>query len=165
MSASSETILALVLVQLIVIILAARLAGAAAAALGQPRAVGEIAAGLLLGPSFFGHFAPGLSAALFAPEANGPINVLSQVGLILLMFQIGGDFAFDRLAAGGARRAALAVAAASLGAPLLVGGALGALSAPILAPGLDPTAYALFVAVALAITAVPILGGSCANMA
>ena len=74
MSASSETVLVLVLVQLIVIILAARAAGSVAAAIGQPRSVGEIAAGLLLGPSFLGHFSPGLSAALFAPEANGPIG-------------------------------------------------------------------------------------------
>ena len=156
--AQSEVTLALVLVQLIVIILAARLAGSAAAALRQPRAVGEIAAGLLLGPSFFGHFAPELSGALFAPQANGPVGVLSQVGLILLMFQIGGDFEFGRLAANGARRAVLWVALASLGAPLLTGLAVGALSAPVLAPGLDPAAYALFVAVAMAITAVPILG-------
>lgn len=153
-----EATLAVVLIQLIIIILCARAAGAAAAAMRQPRAVGEIVAGLLLGPSFFGHFLPDVSAAIFTDAAGEPMRVLSQIGLILLMFQIGSDFEFGHLDDRRNARAAFYVSIASVGAPLVSGFILGRISAPILAPGVAPLAYALFVAIALAITAVPILG-------
>jgi Kef-type K+ transport system membrane component KefB len=61
----AEDLLVSVLLQLIVIVLAARLAGNAAQRIGQPRAVGEIIAGLMLGPSLFGYFLPDVSAVLF----------------------------------------------------------------------------------------------------
>ena len=63
----------------------------------QPRAVGEIVAGLLLGPSFLGYLWPDLSGAIFAADAAAPMLILSQIGLILLMFQIGSDFEFGHL--------------------------------------------------------------------
>jgi Kef-type K+ transport system membrane component KefB len=154
---TEETVVA-VLLQLIVIVLAARLAGNAAVAVRQPRAVGEIVAGLLLGPSLFGALAPDLSAALFTQEAAAPMMVLSQIGLILLMFQIGSDFEFGHLKDGANRRAVLLVTAFSVSVPLLAGFAMGRLSAPHLAGGVAPIAYSLFTAIALAITAVPILG-------
>jgi Kef-type K+ transport system membrane component KefB len=154
----TEATLVAVLVQLIVIVLCARLAGSAAIWLRQPRAVGEIVAGLLLGPSFFGLLMPGAFAAVFTSDAAAPMTVLSQIGLILLMFQIGSDFEFNLLGAAENRRAALFVAVASLFGPLFAGFCLGRLSAPLLAPDSDPFVYSLFVAVALAITAVPILG-------
>ncbi len=154
---TEETVVA-VLLQLIVIVLAARLAGNAAVAVRQPRAVGEIVAGLLLGPSLFGAVAPDLSAALFAADASGPMTVLSQIGLILLMFQIGSDFEFGHLKGEKNRRAVLLVTAFSVGIPLVAGFAMGWLSAPHLATGVDPIAYSMFAAIALAITAVPILG-------
>lgn len=154
----TEEILSSVLIQLIVIILSARAAGAAAAALRQPRAVGEIAAGLLLGPSFFGALFPEWSAALFAEASGPPVMILSQIGLTLLMFQIGSDFEFSHLGDARNRRVALLVTTASVAAPLAIGFALGIVSAPILAPSVNAIAYSLFVAVAFAITAVPILG-------
>jgi len=82
----TEQTLVIVLVQLIIIVIAARLAGNAAAALRQPRAVGEILAGLLLGPSFFGHFFPELWGSVFTATSSQPVMILSQIGLILLMF-------------------------------------------------------------------------------
>lgn len=154
----NETALVSALIQLIVIILAARLSGNAAVALKQPRAVGEIIAGLALGPSLFGALAPGLSHALFTPESAGLMFAMSQIGLILLMFQIGGDFEFSRLNDARARRAVLFIMAASLVAPLATGFAAGWLSAPFLASEIAPLPYALFVSIAFAITAVPILG-------
>lgn len=156
--ALTEDLLASVLVQLIVIILCARAAGAAAAAVRQPRAVGEIIAGLLLGPSFFGTLFPELSAAVFSAQSGQAVTILSQIGLTLLMFQIGADFEFGHLGDARNRRAAILVSCASIAAPLAAGYALGRVTAPILAPGINPTAYSLFLAVALAITAVPILG-------
>jgi Kef-type K+ transport system membrane component KefB len=154
----TEQLLSAVLIQIGVIILAARGAGAAAVALRQPRAVGEIAAGLLLGPSFFGFFLPEASALLFPAAAAQPVMILSQIGLLLLMFQIGSDFEFGHLGDRSTRKATLNVAAASIAAPFAAGLALGWLSAPILAPDVNRVAYSLFIGVALAITAVPILG-------
>jgi len=146
------------LLQLIVIILFARVAGSAARAVRQPRAVGEIVAGLLLGPSFLGFLWPELSGEIFAADAAAPMLILSQIGLILLMFQIGSDFEFGHLRGLQNRKAVIYVAVASICVPLVVGLLLGLLTAPFLAPGIDVLTYSLFVGVAFAITALPILG-------
>jgi Kef-type K+ transport system membrane component KefB len=153
-----EDLLVSVLMQLIVIVLAARLAGNAAQRIGQPRAVGEIVAGLMLGPSLFGHFLPEVSAVLFAKDAGAPMQVLSQIGLILLMFQIGCDFEFGHLREARNRRAVFSIAAASIAVPLATGFAIGWFSHALLAPNIDRLIYSLFAAIAFAITAVPILG-------
>ena len=153
-----EALLASVLVELIVIVIAARLFGGLAVALRQPRAVGEIVAGLVLGPSLLGALAPDAFQTLFPPAAAPSIAVLSQIGLLLLMFQIGADFEFHRLGENNGGATALAIALASVGAPLLCGFALAWIGAPWLAPDLNRILFSAFVAVALAITAVPILG-------
>jgi Kef-type K+ transport system membrane component KefB len=154
----AEDLLVSVLIQLIVIVLAARVAGSVAQRIGQPRAVGEIAAGLMLGPSLFGYFLPEISAQLFTQEAGVPMQVLSQIGLILLMFQIGSDFEFGHLSAAKNRRAVMSVSLASIAVPLVTGFAAGWFSHGFLAPGIDRLIYSLFTAIAFAITAVPILG-------
>ena len=126
--------------------------------MGQPGVIGEIVAGLLLGPSLMGHFLPGVSLALFGAKPPLAITIISQIGLTLLMFQIGADFEFSHLGKGRARRGAPLIALASISVPLAVGMGLGALPAPVLAPAIDPVSYSLFLGVGLAITAVPILG-------
>ncbi len=153
-----EMTLAAMLMQLVLIILTARIAGGVAVALRQPRSVGEIVAGLMLGPSLFAALMPDLSAAIFSPETGPSLQLLSQVGLILLMFQIGADFEFGLLSTSTNRKAVVFVAVASVAAPLICGFLLGRVSAPIFAAGVDPVIYSLFVAIAMAITAVPILG-------
>lgn len=153
-----ELTLAAILIQLVVIILAARIAGSAAVAIRQPRAVGEIIAGLMLGPSLLGAVAPAFSAQLFSASTTPTLQILSQIGLILLMFQIGIDFEFGRLATQRNMRTVVLVALASICAPLAAGFILGAATARVLAPGIDAIVFALFVAVSMAITAVPILG-------
>jgi Kef-type K+ transport system membrane component KefB len=153
-----EALLASVLIELIVILIAARLLGGLAVMLRQPRAVGEIVAGLVLGPSLLGALAPDAFQTLFAPAASPSVAVLSQIGLLLLMFQIGADFEFHRLGQNKGGATALTIAFASVGAPLVCGFALAWVGAPTLAPGLDRVMFSAFVAVALAITAVPILG-------
>ena len=155
---STEALLSSVLIQLILMIAAARLLNAAARALGQPGVVGEIVAGLALGPSLFGHFFPQTAASLFGGAAAAPITIISQIGLVLLMFQIGTDFEFAELSAPAHRRAVSRIALASIVVPLALGCGFGALSARTLAPGIDPIVYSLFCGVAVAITAVPILG-------
>jgi Kef-type K+ transport system membrane component KefB len=154
----SEALLFSVLLQLVVMIAAARGGNTLSRRLGQPGVIGEIIAGLALGPSLLGYFLPHTSQALFGAHAATPIIIISQLGLILLMFQIGMDFEFTHLRSARNRGALLAVAAASVCVPLLLGLLIGRLSAAALAPGIDPTAYCLFCGVGLAITAVPILG-------
>ena len=153
-----ESLLAATLLQLIVIIAAARGAHLLLRRLGQPGVIGEILAGLMLGPSLFGALWPQLSDAVFKGPAGGAIGVISQIGLILLMFQIGSDFHFGHLARTQHRKAVAAIAAASIAAPLCLGLCLGWWSAPVLAPGIDSRVYCLFFAVAMAITAMPVLG-------
>jgi Kef-type K+ transport system membrane component KefB len=153
-----EGLLFSLLLQLIVMIGAARLMNSLLRRIGQPGVVGEILAGLMLGPSLLGHFAPGVSRALFAASTAEPITMISQIGLVLLMFQIGMDFDFAHLREPRNRRAVATIALLSLSVPFGLGTLLGRLSAASLAPGSNPVVYSLFCGVGLAITAVPILG-------
>lgn len=154
----TESLLFHILLQLIVMIAAARIANQLLRRMGQPGVIGEIMAGLLLGPSLFGHLFPQPSAFLFGTQASAPITIISQIGLVLLMFQIGADFEFGHLALPRNRNGTIAVAAFSVGVPFALGFAIGRASASYLAPGIDSLTYSLFFGVGLAITAVPILG-------
>jgi Kef-type K+ transport system membrane component KefB len=154
----TESLLFVVLTQLIVMVGAARCMHTVFRRIGQPGVIGEILAGLLLGPSLMGHFFPQASHALFGEHASVPITIISQIGLILLMFQIGTDFEFAHLGTRRNRRATAIVTIFSVGVPLAVGISLGHLSASALAPAIDPVRYSLFFGLGLAITAVPVLG-------
>ena len=154
----TETLLFGILLQLIVMIAAARAGNRLLRRLGQPAVVGEIVAGLMLGPSLFGYFFHDASLSLFGAKASTPITIISQIGLVLLMFQIGMDFEFGHLAQRRNRNGALGITAASVCVPFALGFGIGELSAPWLAPSIDPLTYSLFFGVGLAITAVPILG-------
>ena len=154
----TEHLLFTILLQLIIMIGVARILNTVFRKFRQPGVIGEIMAGLLLGPSFLGHFFPQQSLALFGASASPAITMISQIGLILLMFQIGTDFEFGHLKAKRNRNGVLLVAALSVSVPFILGILIGHISAPILAPATDPISYSLFVGVALAITAVPILG-------
>jgi Kef-type K+ transport system membrane component KefB len=155
---STEALLFFTLLQLAVIVLAARIGGVIALRVGQSAAVGEIVVGILLGPSLFGLLAPGLFQYVFHSSAPEPMQMLSQIGLVLLMFQIGLEFDFSHLREPRNRKAMLWVATASLLAPFALGYSIGQISAPILSPGAHPVASALFIATAFSITALPILG-------
>lgn len=154
----TENVLFSTMLQLVVIVLAARCANRLLRGLGQPGAVGEIIAGLVLGPSMLGHFFPGVSSFLFSPTATMPISIISQIGLILLMFQIGSDFEFAHLRSARNRKTVVAIAVVSVAAPFSLGLLTGYISASVLAPNIDIFTYSLFISVALSITAVPILG-------
>jgi Kef-type K+ transport system membrane component KefB len=154
----AEVLLSSVLLQLIVMIGAARLCHTLARRIGQPGVTGEIVAGLLLGPSCFGYIFPHAASALFDHAAAAPITIISQIGLILLMFQIGTDFAFGELRGPGRMKATIAIAIASITVPFCLGISFGRLSAAALAPRIDPVTYSLFCGVGVCITAVPILG-------
>lgn len=153
-----ESVLTDTLVQLSVILLAARVCGTIARWLGQPRAVGEIVAGLMLGPSLFGKIAPEQSAAIFHSGLSEPMTVISQIGLILLMFQIGMEFDFVHLRERRNRTAVYAITACGMVFPFAAGVGYALASVSRLAPGIGTSGYALFMGAAFAITALPILG-------
>lgn len=154
----TEALVFFTLVQLTVIILAARLGGEVAQRLRQSPAVGEIVVGILLGPSLFGLLAPAAFDFVFRSAPPEPMQMLSQIGLILLMFQIGFEFDFAHLLERRHRRAVAYVATASMVLPFALGFGFGFVTAPLLSPGVNPLASALFIATAFSITALPILG-------
>lgn len=155
---TTEALLFFTLLQLAVIVAVARIGGALALRIGQTTVAGEIIVGILLGPSLFGWLAPDLFHYVFHSGAPEPMQMLSQIGLVLLMFQIGLEFDFSHLRETRNRKAMSYVAAASLIAPFALGYAIGQISAPVLSPGAHPFASALFIATAFSITALPILG-------
>jgi Kef-type K+ transport system membrane component KefB len=154
----AESMLFLILLQLTIIVLAGRVGGVLARRFGQSAAAGEILVGLMLGPSLFGALAPETFGYVFRNAPPGPMQMLSQIGLLLLMFQIGLEFDFMHLRTPRNRTSTIAVAIACIALPLGLGLGLGYYSAPILSPNAPPLAAALFVGVALSITALPILG-------
>jgi len=143
------------LIQLIVIIAAARFAGIVFRKLGQPQVCGEVAAGLILGPSLLGKIAPGLFSSVFATATGPTLNILSQLGLILLMFLVGLEFDFSHLKIHGKTAAATSMVGIAL--PFTLGILLGHLIHPLVAPGTNKTGFVLLFATALAITAIPVL--------
>jgi Kef-type K+ transport system membrane component KefB len=153
-----ENLLFFTLMQLIAIILMARLANLAARKVGQPGAVGEMLAGIVLGPSLLGALFPDTFKWLFKSVSAEPITIMSQIGLTLLMFQIGMDFEFKHLKEKENRRAMIGISIGSVALPFALGFLLGHLSHDFLAPDIAKLPYCLFSAVALSITAVPILG-------
>lgn len=154
----TELLLFFTLLQLTLIVLAGRVGGTLAQRVGQSPAVGEIIIGILLGPSLFGLLAPGAFDYVFHSTPPTALQMLSSLGLILLMFQIGLEFDFSHLTERANRAAVWRVALACLALPFIGGCALGYALTPESA---DPSVRldtALFVATALSITALPILG-------
>jgi Kef-type K+ transport system membrane component KefB len=153
--ANVETMLLKVLIQLIVIISASRLAGVAFRKLGQPQVCGEVAAGLILGPSLLGKLAPEFFSSVFSTATGPVLNVLSQLGLILLMFLVGLEFDFAHLKTYGKTAAATSIAGIAL--PFGLGILVAQLVHPWVAPETNKIGFALLLATALAITAIPVL--------
>ena len=153
----NELILFYTLLELTIIVVAGRAGGALARRIGQSAAVGEIVVGILLGPSLFGLLAPHAFDFVFHSAPPEPLTVLSNLGLVLLMFQIGMEFDFSHLTETANRAAVLRISIACLTLPFAGGFGLGML----IAQGAPPAARintALFVATALSITALPMLG-------
>ena len=88
---------AMLLLQIISILVVSRIFGYLFGKIGQPTVIGEILAGIVLGPSFFGYFYPDAFHFLFAPDSLGNLYILSQIGLILFMFTIGMDLNMGEL--------------------------------------------------------------------
>lgn len=148
--------LALLLVQIVTIILAARLLGWICKKIGQPSVIGEIAAGILLGPSFLGMYFPGFSAALFPTQSLGNLQFLSQIGLILFMFVVGMEL--DLKVLRNQAREAVVISHASIVIPFALGLGLAYFIYENFAPlGVQFTSFGLFLGIAMSITAFPVL--------
>jgi Kef-type K+ transport system membrane component KefB len=151
-----EGLLKMVLGQWIIIIALAWLFGRLARRAGQPPVVGEIAAGLLLGPSVLGALWPGGFAALFPQEAQQSLQLLGKIGLILLLFQVGMEFDFSHLRH--CTRTVTTVSVVGLLVPFLGGLAIGPWLHREFAPRVPALGFQLFVSIALCITAMPVMG-------
>ncbi|MEK7832302.1 MAG: cation:proton antiporter [Acidobacteriota bacterium] len=146
----------LLIAQIATILIVARFMGWLFRRLHQPGVVGEMVAGILLGPSLLGWAAPAVSAALFPPDSLGSLNSLSQIGLLLFMFLVGLELDLKQLRELG--RAAVITSQASIIAPFV----LGFLLALYLYPRVSDqqvgfTGFALFMSIAMSITAFPVL--------
>ncbi|MDZ8185102.1 MAG: cation:proton antiporter [Nostoc sp. ChiSLP02] len=145
-----------VLVEVLIVIGLSRLVGLGFRSIKQPLVIGEIVAGIMLGPSLFGLVAPHLAVTLFPPETIPFLNVLSQVGLIFFMFLIGLELNPKYLSG------QLEVAVLTSHVSILVPFSLGTLLAVVLYPlvsnaSVSFTAFALFLGAAMSITAFPVL--------
>ena len=146
----------LLLSQIAVILLAGQFMGRLLGRIGQPRVMGEMLAGIMLGPSLLGWVAPSASAALFPASSLGFVNVLSQIGLVFFMFLVGLELDLRLLRGQG--RVAVMTSHASIIAPFFMGSLLALLLYPRLSDdSVSFTAFALFMGAAMSVTAFPVL--------
>jgi Kef-type K+ transport system membrane component KefB len=145
-----------VLLALLVILVAARLVGIAFRRIGQPAVIGEVVAGILLGPSLLGRVAPDAYAFLLPAEIAPFLQVIAQVGVILYMFLVGLEL--NPVHVRRSPHTALAVSHASIVAPFLLGSGLALWLYPRFATSdVSFTAFALFLGVSMSVTAFPVL--------
>ena len=142
--------------QIAVILVAARLVGFLFQKIKQPQVMGEMVAGILLGPSLLGWLAPSVSAVLFPPASLSYLNALSQVGLVVFMFVVG--LALNPSELHGYGHAAVLTSHVSIVAPFCLGGLTALYLYPRLSDdGVTFTGFALFMGAAMSITAFPVL--------
>jgi Kef-type K+ transport system membrane component KefB len=148
--------LATLLLQIIAIILVARCFGYMCRKIGQPSVIGEIIAGIVLGPSLLGAYFPDFSAVLFPASSLGNLGIMSQIGLILFMFVVGMELDLGILR--NKAHEAVVVSHASIIFPFALGVALAYFIYQETAPeGVNFISYALFVGTSMSITAFPVL--------
>lgn len=145
-----------VLIALVTVVALARLLGTLFRAINQPPVIGEILAGILLGPSLLGRVAPAISAQVFPPTVAPALNIISQVGIILFMFLVGVELDLSLLRKRG--HSTVAISHASIIAPFLLGAVLSLFLYPRLSSSDVPfTNFALFLGVSMSVTAFPVL--------
>jgi Kef-type K+ transport system membrane component KefB/nucleotide-binding universal stress UspA family protein len=149
-------VVVLVLIEILIVIGLSRLVGLAFRRINQPLVIGEIVAGIMLGPSLFGMVAPTLAVTLFPPETVPFLNVLSQIGLIFFMFLIGLELNPKYLS--GNLEVAILTSNVSIIVPFSLASLLALILYPLVSNASVPfTAFALFLGAAMSITAFPVL--------
>ncbi|MEO7988922.1 MAG: cation:proton antiporter [Chryseolinea sp.] len=148
--------LAILLAQIISIILIARFFGWICKKIGQPSVIGEIIAGIVLGPSLVGMYFPEFSAVLFPAKSLGNLQFLSQIGLILFMYIIGMEL--DLKVLKNKAHDAVVISHASIIIPFALGLGLAYFIYETFAPqGVQFSSFGLFTGIAMSITAFPVL--------
>ena len=156
LKANLATPLSHLFIQLLVIVIAARSMGRLATRVGQPAVVGEMVAGLLLGPSLFGWLWPDAFGFVFPSASLATLRLLSQLGVCLFMFVVGMELNVAHVR--DKAHAAVVVSHASIIVPYLLGVLLAyALYSQLAAPGATFTGFALFMGISMSITAFPVL--------
>jgi len=148
--------LALLLCQVITIILVARIFGWFFRKIGQPTVIGEMIAGIVLGPSLVGLYFPEYSGMLFPKESLGNLQFLSQIGLIFFMFVVGMEL--DLKALRNKANDAVVISHASIIFPFTLGVGLSYFIYERFAPeSVEFLSFSLFLGIAMSITAFPVL--------
>ena len=148
--------LLLLVLQVGVVVGFSRVVGILFKKIGQPQVVGEMVAGILLGPSLLGWLAPDVSKYIFPTASMGYLNALSQFGLVIFMFLVGVELNPQELKKNG--QAAIVTSHASIVTPFCLGSALALLLYPKLShQGVSFVSFALFMGSAMSITAFPVL--------
>lgn len=148
--------LARLLIQIITIIFVARLFGWVCKKIGQPSVIGEMAAGIVLGPSLVGTYFPEFSALLFPGESLGNLQFLSQIGLILFMYVVGMEL--DLKVLQNKAKDAVVISHASIIIPFTLGLVLAYFIYKDFAPPtIEFASFGLFIGIAMSITAFPVL--------
>ncbi|HKD20114.1 MAG TPA: cation:proton antiporter [Thermoanaerobaculia bacterium] len=151
-----ERTLLLLCAALAIIVASARVFGWLFGKVGQPPVVGEIFAGVILGPSLGGRLYPGAIRTLLTPQTSSILSAMAQVGLVLLMLLIGLEFPFDRLRS--AARASIFVAIAGMVVPFAASYWLAGYLYTLSSVAVPELAFRLFIATAISITAIPVMG-------
>jgi Kef-type K+ transport system membrane component KefB len=148
--------LAILLGQIVAIIIVARIFGYIARKVRQPAVVGEVIAGIVLGPSLLGLYLPDVAYSLFPVQSLGNLQLLSQIGLILFMFVIGMEL--DLTVLRNKAHDAVVVSHASIIVPFALGVGFAYFTYDTLAPeNINFSSFALFMGIAMSITAFPVL--------
>ncbi|HVJ15539.1 MAG TPA: cation:proton antiporter [Polyangiaceae bacterium] len=154
--ASSAHTLLHVLLALAVVVVAARALGLVARYFRQPAVIGEVIAGIALGPSLLGRIAPEVSSFVLPASAAPHVGMIAQVGVILYMFLVGLEL--DTRAFRGRTHTSIAVSHASIVLPFTLGSALAlALYPRFSSSDISFFAFALFIGVSMSVTAFPVL--------
>lgn len=146
----------ILLMQIITIIIAARIVGWICGKIGQPTVVGEVIAGIILGPSLIGMYFPEFSSVIFPANSFGNLKIVSQVGLIIFMFVVGMEI--DLKVLRNQAKDAVVISHASIIIPFALGMGLAYFIYQSFAPeGVQFFSFALFMGISLSITAFPVL--------
>jgi len=151
----SGSLFAAFFIALTVVMLLARLFGMAAARIGQPRVMGEVVAGIVLGPTVVGALFPALETALFPSDLIPFLGVVAQLGLIFYMFLVGLEVDLSQIK--GRVGQVAAISNVSVALPMMLGIAVALPVYELVGPDKKFVAFALFMGVSMSITAFPVL--------
>ncbi|MCW5803571.1 MAG: cation:proton antiporter [Deltaproteobacteria bacterium] len=156
LTAATPNVLPRVLLTLVVVLLASRIVGWLAARLGQPPVIGEVIAGIALGPSLLGRFAPDASAYLFASFVTQPLYTLAQVGVVLFLFLVGLEL--DTRLLKTQSHQSVVISHASIVVPFMLGSVTALWVYPRFSLRNVPfDVFAMFMGVSMSVTAFPVL--------